>query len=488
MPSEPAAAPSAEPSAAPDTAPAAAAPETAAPIAATVAALRASFAAGTTRGVDARLAQLDALLHGLRAEEKSLTRALAEDLGKSRLESAITELGVLTQEIVHMRKHLRGWLKPEKLRMDALLAPASGEIWREPLGTVLVIAPWNYPLNLSLGPVIGAIAGGNTVVLKPSELAPATSAALARLVAEHLDPAWVRVVEGGVEETTALLAEPVDLVFYTGNGRVGRIVARAGAEHLTPVVLELGGKSPVVVADDADPRTAARRIVWGKFTNAGQTCVAPDYLMASPAMLDRLVPELRRAIREMYGADPQRSPDYGRIVSARHHERLLAMIDDERAVIGGTGTADAASRYLPPTVLAGVGWDDPVMAEEIFGPILPLLAVSGPEEAIDRIVAGDKPLTAYVFTESREVERAFAARTSSGSLALGFTLAHVGSTAMPFGGVGASGTGKYHGRASLETFTHAKPVVRKPASPDTLALIRPPYRGLRKRLLRRLFR
>lgn len=457
-------------------------------ILADVTALRDSFDAGTTRSLEARIAQLDALVRGLRAERPRLLKALELDLGKSRTESLITELGVVTQEIAHLRKNLRAWLRPERFGPGLLLAPSSGKIRREPLGTTLIISPWNYPVNLALAPLIGAIAGGNTAILKPSEVAPATSAALAHLVRTHLDPAWVRVVEGAVEETTLLLEQRFDLIFYTGNGTVGRIVARAAVEHLTPTVLELGGKSPVFVDAGTDLATTARRIVWGKFTNAGQTCVAPDYLMAERSTLDALVPHLKDAVASMYGRTPQRSRDYVRMVNQKHFDRVLALIDDDKAVLGGTAGADRANRYLPPTILDGVDWDDPVMGEEIFGPVLPLLEVSGPDEAIARINSGEKPLTAYVFSPRPDVEERFIAETSSGSLALSHTLAHLGSQTMPFGGIGESGMGKYHGRASLQVFTHAKPVVKKPLRPDTLRLVTPPYRGAKRALLGQLFR
>lgn len=457
-------------------------------ITADVAALGASAAQGLARPVAARVTELEALRRGIRSRRRDLQRALAADLGKSATESSVTEIGPVLAEIQTAVKNLRSWTRPERFSPGALLAPARGSIVREPLGTALIIAPWNYPVNLTLSPLVAAIAGGNTVLLKPSELAPATSHVIRSLIEEHLDPAWVRVVEGAVEETTHLLAERFDIIFYTGNATVGRIVARAAAEHLTPTVLELGGKSPVFVDEGTDLATAARRIVWGKFTNAGQTCVAPDYLMATPATLEALVPELREAVREMYGRNPMRSADYGRIVSERHFDRLRSLVDDDLAVVGGTAGADRRQRYLAPTILAGASWDHPVMAEEIFGPILPLLPVEGPAEAIARINAGEKPLTAYVFSPSHEVEERFAEQTSSGSLALGLTLAHLGTTAMPFGGVGESGHGAYHGKAGFEAFTHAKPIVRKPLRPDTLRTIYPPYRAPRRRILGRLFR
>lgn len=452
----------------------------------TVVDLRASFDAGTTLGIDGRLAALAALRRGIVAERSALERVLAEDLGKSAQEATVTEIGVVLAEIDHMRRHLRSWLRPARFGLGAALAPGSGHVLREPLGTVLVIAPWNYPVNLALSPLVGAIAGGNTALLTPSELAPATSAALARLAARHLDPAWVRVVEGGVEETTALLAERFDLIFYTGGGRVGRLVAHAAAEHLTPTVLELGGKSPVFVDVGVDLARAARRIVWGKFTNAGQTCTAPDHVMATPATLDALLPHLRTAIDEMYGPDPRACEEFGRIVNEAQLDRLAGLLDGATAAIGGADRIDRAARHVPPTVLVDVSFDDPVMGEEIFGPILPLLAVSGPAEAVARIRARAKPLTVYVFSDDARTRRLFATRTSSGSLALGLTLAHVGAVSMPFGGVGESGHGAYHGRASLEAFTHAKPIVSKPLVPDTLRLVYPPVSTLRHRLVRRL--
>ncbi len=451
-----------------------------------VTALRESFDAGTTRDIDARLAQLAALRRGLRREEPRLARALAADLGKSRTESALTEIGVVTREIDHTMRHLRSWLRPSPLPPGLLLAPAAGELRRQPPGTTLIIAPWNYPVNLTLAPLVAAIAGGNTALVKPSEVAPATSAALTHLLRTHLDPAWVRVVEGAVPETTILLQQRFDLIFYTGSAAVGRIVARAAAEHLTPTVLELGGKSPVFVDDGVDLAATARRIAWGKFTNAGQTCISPDHLMATARTAEELVPHLRRAVHSLYGKDPRRSPDYGRLVSATHFDRVLGLIDDDKVVLGGTAGADRATGYIPPTIMTGVERDDAVMGQEVFGPVLPILVVDGPDEAIARIRAGEKPLTAYVFSNRRAIRERFAHETSSGSLALGLTLAHVGIPRMPFGGVGESGMGAYHGEAGLAAFTHAKPVIRKPLRPDTLRMIYPPYRGVKKALLRRL--
>ena len=330
----------------------------------------------------------------------------------------------------------------------------------DPLGVVLVIAPWNYPAQLLLAPVVGALAAGNTVVAKPSELSPATSAAMARLLPAYLDADAVAVVEGGVPETTALLAERFDHIFYTGNGTVGRIVLRAAAEHLTPVTLELGGKSPAFVDRDTDLTVVAERLARGKFLNAGQTCVAPDYVLTDPETAAALEPLLADAVKALYGSDPAASGEYGRIVNERHFDRLTGLLDSGRTVVGGT--SDRTAKYLAPTVLADVAPDAPVMREEIFGPILPIVTVPGLDEAIDFINDRDKPLALYVFTESDGTRSRFAAETSSGGLGHGLPLAHLTVSDLPFGGVGESGMGNYHGRYSIETFSHRKAVLDKP--------------------------
>ena len=296
--------------------------------------------------------------------------ALESDLGKSAVESWLTETGLVVSEIDHTLKNLRRWLAPRRVSVPLRVLPGTAQIVREPLGVVLVIAPWNYPVLLTLTPLVGVLAAGNAAVVKPSEVAPATSAVLARLLAQHLDAEAVHVVEGAVPETTALLAERFDHIFYTGNGAVGRIVLEAAARHLTPVTLELGGKSPAFVDDGVDLEATAQRIVWGKFTNAGQTCVAPDYVLATRQTLDALKPLLVKAIRDSYGDDPSGSPDYGRIVNGRHLDRLTGLIDPAQVVTGGD--SNPSTRYLAPTVLDGVSFDDPVMADEIFGPVLPL--------------------------------------------------------------------------------------------------------------------
>ncbi|AKN75815.1 aldehyde dehydrogenase [Streptomyces sp. PBH53] len=428
-----------------------------------VARLRATFATGRTKPVAWRTAQLRRLRALLTERGADLAAALHADLGKSSTEAYRTEIDFTVREIDHTLEHLADWLRPEPAPVPAHLGPdATAWTQYDPLGVVLVIAPWNYPAQLLLAPLVGALASGNAVVAKPSELAPATSAALAELIPAYLDTDAVAVVEGGVPETTALLAQRFDHIFYTGNGTVGRIVMRAAAEHLTPVTLELGGKSPVFVDRGTDVDVVADRLARGKFLNAGQTCVAPDYVLTDPETAQALEAALVRAIEGLFGPDPARSPEYGRIVNERHFDRLSALLDSGRVAVGGVG--DRAAKYLAPTVLADVDPASPVMQEEIFGPILPIVTVSGLDEAIGFINDRDKPLALYVFSESEETRRRIAAETSSGGLGHGLPLAHLTVSDLPFGGVGESGMGNYHGRYSIETFSHRKAVLAKPLS------------------------
>ncbi|MFF7845813.1 aldehyde dehydrogenase family protein [Streptomyces ossamyceticus] len=452
--------------------------------AATVARLRTVFASGRTRSVAWRRAQLWSLRTLLTEHAQDLGEALRADLGKSPTEAFTTEIGFTVNEIEHTLARLHGWLRPRRTGVPLALAPARARVIREPLGTVLIISPWNYPVQLALAPLVGALAAGNCAVVKPSELAPATSAALARLLPLHLDPQAVAVVEGGVPETTALLEQRFDHIFYTGNGTVGRIVMAAAARHLTPLTLELGGKSPVVVEPGTDLATAARRIVWGKFMNTGQTCVAPDYVLAVGETATALEPHLASAVREMYGDDPATSPHYGRIVSTRHFDRLVSFLKDGRTVVGGDHDRD--SRYIAPTVLAEVDPGAPVMNEEIFGPVLPLIAVPDLDTAISFITERDKPLALYAFTASADSKRRLTAQTSSGALAFGVPNAHLTVPGLPFGGVGESGFGRYHGEHSIDTFSHTKAVLDKPLFADPLRIAYPPFTTWKDRLLRLL--
>lgn len=453
-------------------------------VASTVARLRASYEAGRTKPLHWRRAQLRGLRALLAENGPALEGALWADLHKAPAEAQYSEIGFTIAEADAMLRHLRRWLRPTRVRPPAALLPATAKVVLEPLGVVAVIAPWNYPLQLTLAPAIGALAAGNAVVLKPSELAPATARVLAELVPRYLDPSAVAVVQGAVPETTELLAQKLDHIFYTGNGAVGRIVLEAAAKHLTPVTLELGGKSPVYVDDTVDLDAAAARIAWGRFLNAGQTCIAPDYVLATAEVQAELAPLVARWAERYFGADPSRSPDYGRIVNDRHFERLTGLLGSGTLVTGGE--TDAAQRYLAPTVLADVPRDAPVMQQEIFGPILPFVTVDGLDDAIHYINAHDKPLALYVFSESARTRRRFLTETSSGAVGFGIPLGHISVHGLPFGGVGASGTGAYHGRRSLTTFSHEKAVLAKPLKPDTIQLVAPPYTPARERLIRKV--
>lgn len=426
-----------------------------------VARLRATFRTGRTKPVEWRTTQLRRLREMLTENGTDLAAALHTDLGKSSTEAFRTEIDFVIREVDHTLDHLADWLRPESAPVPAHLGTdATAWTQYDPLGVVLVIAPWNYPAQLLLAPVVGALAAGNAVVVKPSEMAPATSATLARLLPAYLDTDAVAVVEGGIPETTALLAEHFDHIFYTGNGAVGRIVLRAAAEHLTPVTLELGGKSPAFVDRDADLAVVADRLVRGKFLNAGQTCVAPDYVLTDPDTSAALEPLLASAVEKLFGSDPAESGEYGRIVNERHFDRLTGLLDSGRTVVGGA--SDRTSKYIAPTVLADVAPEAPVMQEEIFGPILPIVTVPGLDEAIDFINDRDKPLALYVFTDSDTTRSRIADETSSGGLGYGLPLAHLTVSDLPFGGVGESGMGNYHGRYSIETFSHRKAILEKP--------------------------
>ena len=447
--------------------------------------LRESYDAGRLRTIDSRQGQLRQLQRMLIEQEEALLAAMAADLAKPPMEAYAAEIGLVLSEIKHALKNLDAWCAPERVKVPISFKPGSAEIVPEPLGVVLIIAPWNYPTQLLLAPLVAALAAGNTAVLKPSEVAPATAAAMAKLIPQYLDERLVRVVTGGVEETTALLAEKFDHIFYTGNGTVGRIVMTAAAKNLTAVTLELGGKSPAIVAADADIDVTARRLAWGKFLNAGQTCVAPDYVLVDATVEDKLMGALLRAVHDFYGDDPKSSTDYGRIVNERHWDRLTALLDAggyDSTVCGGHG--DRATKFLPPTVLAGVKADAAVMHEEIFGPILPVLAVDDIDEAIRFVNDRDKPLALYVFSSSDDTVDRVIERTSAGGVCVNHAVLQVGVGELPFGGVGASGMGSYHGKAGFDTFSHRKSVLRKPTKPDP-SILYPPYKSWKYRLVRR---
>ena len=428
----------------------------------------------------ARLALLRNLRDALERHEDRLLSALEADFGKPRTEAWVTELGFCVNDIDHVTANLRRWSAPRRVPTPLVSRPGSSKIVTEPLGVVCVIAPWNYPVQLLLVPAVAALAAGNTVVLKPSELAPNTASALADLVGELADPA-VSLVQGGVPETTALLEQRFDHIIYTGNARVARIVMHAAAQQLTPVTLELGGKSPAIVSRRADIAVAARRIAWGKFVNAGQTCIAPDYVLVERDVHDELVEALGERIVEFYGEDPARSPDYARIVNDEHFRRLDAL--RSAGTVARGGRIDAARRYIEPTVLTGVTLDDPVMADEIFGPILPVIAVDDLDNAIDIVNSMHKPLALYSFSADDDDHERILAHTSSGGVSVNGTLLHIANPHLPFGGVGGSGMGAYHGRFGFDTFSHHRGVYTRSTAVDP-KLMSPPYTALKAKMIR----
>lgn len=448
-----------------------------------VARQRAFFGSGRTRDLAFRRDRLRALRDLVVSAEPRIFEALRADLGKPALEAYVGETALVRRELDHTLRHLASWARPRRVRTIVAHQPARSEIRREPFGVVLVISPWNFPVQLSLIPVAGALAAGNCAILKPSPLAKATSALLAELIGRTFDPGLLAVVEGGVEEAEALLAERQDYVFFTGGPAAGRRVMEAAARHLTPVTLELGGKNPCVVDADVDLDVAARRIAWGKFFNAGQSCVAPDHLWVDRRVKEPLLARLAAQVRAFYGEDPRRSADFGRIVDERHFDRLTGYLGAGRIVVGGE--SDRATRYLAPTIVDGLPAGSPLLEEEVFGPILPVREYSDLGEAIAAINARPRPLALYVFSRDPRVQERVLAETSAGGGCVNDTTIHFGSVLLPLGGVGQSGMGAYHGRASFETFSRERSVVRRGFGLD-VALRYPPYAG-KLRWFRRFF-
>ena len=446
--------------------------------------LRSTFNSGRTKAIDWRKAQLKGLIRMFEEHASELERALAEDLGRPPVEAHGADLGITVIEIKYLLKHLDSWAKPEKRRLPLTSLPGKARVVSEPLGVAFVIAPWNYPIQLLISPMAAAIAAGNAVVGKPSELSPACSAAIARLVPQYVDDDAIAIVEGAVPETTALLEQKFDHIFFTGSTRVGGVVMEAAAKHLTPVVLELGGKSPTIVTADADLDVAANRIMWGKFLNAGQTCIAPDYLLVERSVQDTLVDKMADTLREFYGASPRTSDSLSRIVSDRHLQRLKGLIESSGGTVVVGGESDDADRYLAPTLIVDPDLDAPIMQEEIFGPVLPIIAVDHLSEALDYINARPKPLAMYLFSESDAAAERVQSETSSGGVCVNHTLLHITPSTVPFGGVGPSGMGAYHGKAGFDAFSHRKTVMTKPTRPDP-KLLYPPYTNLKEKIIRK---
>ncbi|XP_029812914.1 aldehyde dehydrogenase family 3 member B1 [Suricata suricatta] len=401
---------------------------------------------------------------------------------QSAFESQVSEISISQSEISLALRNLRSWMKDEKVPKNLAMQLDSAFIRKEPFGLVLIIAPWNYPVNLTLVPLVGALAAGNCVVLKPSEFSKSTEKVLADVLPRYLDQSCFAVVLGGPQETGQLLEHKFDYIFFTGSPRVGRIVMSAAAKHLTPVTLELGGKNPCYVDDDCDAQTVANRVAWFRYFNTGQTCVAPDYVLCSPATQERLLPALQRAITRFYGEDPRGSPSLGRIVSQKHFQRLRGLLGCGRVAIGGQ--SDESERYIAPTVLVDVEETEPVMQEEIFGPILPIVNVRGLDEAIDFINRREKPLALYAFSNNKQVVKRLLAQTSSGGFCGNDGFMHLTLASLPFGGVGASGMGNYHGKFSFDTFSHHRAcLLRRPGMEKIYSIRYPPHSPRKLRML-----
>ncbi|KFQ28856.1 Aldehyde dehydrogenase family 3 member B1, partial [Mesitornis unicolor] len=444
------------------------------PYAGLVSRLRAAWLSGKTRPVKYRVGQLEALGRFLDEKKQDILEATALDMGKPPFEAEFTEILLCKNELHETLNNLSHWMKDEHTDKSLVMQLDSAFIRKDPYGVVLIIVPWNYPIYLLLAPLIGAIAAGNCAVVKPSEISKNTERLVAEVLPSYLDKDCFAVVTAGVEETTKLLENKFDYIFYTGSPSVGRIIMTAAAKHLTPVTLELGGKNPCYVSDTCDVHNVARRVVWGRFYNAGQTCIAPDYILCSVEMREKLLPALCKVITDFYGPNPRESPDFGRIVEDKQFQRVQALLHSGRVVIGGQ--TDEKERYIAPTVLADVLPSDPVMQEEIFGPILPVMTVASMDEAIDFINSRERPLVVYAFSSDDKVVNQVLERTSSGGFCGNDTLMHVSLTSLPFGGIGNSGLGMYHGKFSFDTFTHHRGCLHRGMGREALNALRyPPY-------------
>ena len=439
------------------------------------------FNTHATKDLDFRKAQLQKLKKLVKSNEKLLYDAIYQDFGKSEFETFGTEISFVYKDIDYYLKNLKSFAKPKSVLTNIVNQMGSSKIVFEPLGNCLVIGAWNYPYQLTLTPVIAAIAAGNTCMIKPSELPENTMKAMAKLINENFDPQFLYVVEGGVEETTAILKLRFDKIFFTGSPRVGKIVYKAAAEHLTPVTLELGGKSPAFVTEKADLQIAAKRIVWGKFINAGQTCVAPDYLYVAENIKAKFLKVLIEEIKKRNYTD--NVDHYCKIINERNFDRLEKMIDREKVVFGGETNRE--KRYISPTVLDNVTWEDAVMQEEIFGPILPILTYKNLETAMQTVVEGEKPLSAYLFSNDAKEQELFTEKLSFGGGCINDTLMHLSNDRLPFGGVGNSGIGHYHGKFGFEAFSHQKAILKKSnyLEPE---LKYPPYSDAKLNILKKL--
>lgn len=422
---------------------------------------RTFFQTGQTKKMQFRMDSLNTLQNAINKHEKDILAALRKDLNKSEAEGYSSEIKIVLEEIKFSLENLKSWMQPKEVDTPSFLTGATSVIYPEPYGVALIIAPWNYPFQLAIAPLIGAMAAGNCAVLKPSEFTPTTSSVLANLIKENFPAEYISVVEGEVETSTALLNEKFNYIFFTGSTPVGKVVMEAAAKHLTPVTLELGGKSPCIVHNDAELTSAAKRIARGKFLNAGQTCVAPDYILVHRQVKDQFLGELKDAIQALYGDDISQNPDFPKVVNEKQFKRLSSFLDDGTLYFGGR--TDSSRHFIEPTVLDQITWADTVMKDEIFGPILPVIVYDELSEIIEEITKRPKPLALYIFSESEEVQDQLLSSVSFGGGCINETLAHLTSPFLPFGGVGESGMGSYHGQGSFDTFSHRKSVLKRKA-------------------------
>jgi len=432
------------------------------------------YATGRTRSVTWRLSQLAALQLMLEEHTEALETALREDLGKSGFEAWVSEIGQVLEEITWLRKRVASWAKPQQVRTPLALWPARSKIEHEPRGTVVVISPWNYPLMLSLSPLAGAVAAGNAVVLKPSEISTAVEALLAELLPQYMDPHAIRVVTGGPEVVHEMLEARPNYVFFTGSSRVGTIIAQACAQRHIDYTLEMGGQSPAYVHRDANIKVTASRLVWGKLFNAGQTCVAPNHVYVHQDVAEQLRDAISAEIPRQYGRTPASNSNYPRMITPDHAQSVADLLAATNGRVVYGGTSDVAQRYIEPTVVTEVAETDALMSREIFGPVLPLITVTGPDDALARISKRDEPLASYLFTESQSVKDHFLAHVTAGGIGINVPVMHVATPNLPFGGVGASGRGHYHGAWSLRTFSQERAVFDKPTRFDTIKLMTQP--------------
>ena len=442
------------------------------------------YLTGATKSLEYRLSKLHLLYDAIVKYEDEIMEALKSDLNKAPFEAYGTEVGFILQEIGFAIKNLRKWMRPKKVQTPLMHFPASSRIYPEPYGVTLIMSPWNYPFQLAIGPLIGAIAAGNCAVVKPSEYSFHTAEIIEKLLNEVFEEKYVSVVRGGRDANSSLLTEKFDYIFFTGSVHVGRVVMEAAAKHVTPVTLELGGKSPCIVDETANIDLAAKRIVWGKFLNAGQTCVAPDYLLVHQKVKLPLIDGIKKHIIAFYGLKPETNDEYPGIINQKHYERLLHLLENEEIAAGGQ--RNDATRKLAPTVLTNVTWSSPVMQEEIFGPILPLLEFESFDDIMALINTRPKPLAFYLFTKNREREMQAMQNVSFGGGCINDTVIHLGSPYLRFGGVGESGMGQYHGKGSFDTFTHYKSVLKKSNHMD-IPVRYPPYKG-RLNLLKKIMK